>query len=180
MSENDEEVSSVGAGVLGHGLGSLRHGVLGELSGKDEADSGLDIPGDDGGPLVVLSQLGSLQGNLVEDVVGERVHDTHGLGGDPGVRMDLLEHLEDEGGEGVILLLPLGLLSHLGSRAASLLLDNLRARSGNLPSGSGDILDLINRSGFSNNNLGGLGFLGSHLSRVVGMVWFSLKKQVSL
>ena len=53
-----EDISSLGgAGVLGHGLGSLGHGVLGKLSGKDEADSGLDIPGVDGGPLVVLSQL---------------------------------------------------------------------------------------------------------------------------
>ena len=42
-------------GVLGHSLGSLGHGVLGELPGQDEADSGLDVPGDDGGPLVVES-----------------------------------------------------------------------------------------------------------------------------
>ena len=37
--------SLLGAGVLGDGLGSLRDGVLGQLSGQEEPDSGLDLPG---------------------------------------------------------------------------------------------------------------------------------------
>ena len=49
--------SLLGAGVLGDGLGSLRDGVLGQLSGQEEPDSGLDLPGGDGGPLVVVGEL---------------------------------------------------------------------------------------------------------------------------
>ena len=44
----------LGAGVLGDGLGALRHGVLGQLTREEEPDSGLDLPGGDGGPLVVV------------------------------------------------------------------------------------------------------------------------------
>jgi len=49
----------LGAGVLGDGLGSLRDGVLGQFSGQEKPDRGLDLPGGDGGPLVVVSQAGS-------------------------------------------------------------------------------------------------------------------------
>ena len=31
--------------------------MLGQLSGQEEPESGLDLPGDDGGPLVVVSFL---------------------------------------------------------------------------------------------------------------------------
>ena len=37
-----------GGRVLGNSLGTFRDGVLGELSGKDESDSGLDLSGRDG------------------------------------------------------------------------------------------------------------------------------------
>ncbi|CAG5917160.1 unnamed protein product [Menidia menidia] len=84
---------SFGAGVLGDGLGALGHGVLGQLSGQQEAHGGLDLPGGDGGALVVVSQAGSLGGDALKDVVDERVHDAHGLGGDAGVGVDLLQHL---------------------------------------------------------------------------------------
>ena len=50
----------LGAGVFGDSLGSLRDGVLGQLSGEEEPHRGLDLPGGDGGPLVVVSQTGSL------------------------------------------------------------------------------------------------------------------------
>jgi len=69
--------------------------VLGELPREDEADGGLDLPGRDGGLLVVPRQLGRLPGELLEDVVDEGVHDGHGLGGDAYVRVHLLQHLED-------------------------------------------------------------------------------------
>ena len=39
----------LGAGVLGDSLGSLRDGVLGQLSGQDQTDGGLDFPAGDGG-----------------------------------------------------------------------------------------------------------------------------------
>ena len=35
--------SLLGAGVLGDGLGALRHGVLSQLSRQKEADSSLDL-----------------------------------------------------------------------------------------------------------------------------------------
>ena len=50
----------LGAGVLGDGLSALRHGVLGELTGEEEPDSGLDLAGGDGGPLVVVSETAGL------------------------------------------------------------------------------------------------------------------------
>ena len=69
--------------------------MLGELTGEDEADGGLDLPGRDGGLLVVPRQLGRLRRQLLEDVVDEGVHDGHGLGRDADVRVHLLQHLED-------------------------------------------------------------------------------------
>ena len=83
---------SLGAGVLGDGLGALRHGVLGKLTGKDEANGGLDLAGRHGGLLVVAAQTASLTGGLLKDVVDERVHDGHSAAGDAGVGVHLLEH----------------------------------------------------------------------------------------
>lgn len=82
-------------GVLGHGLGSLTDGVLGELTGQEEPDSGLDLPRSDGASLVVVSKTAGLGGDALEDVVHERVHDGHGLGGDTGVGVHLFQHLVD-------------------------------------------------------------------------------------
>ena len=97
----------LGAGILGDGLGALGDSVLGELTGEEEPDSGLDLAGGDGGPLVVVSQTAGLGGDPLEQVVDERVHDGHGLGGDSGVGVDLLQHLVDVDSVG---LLPLSLL----------------------------------------------------------------------
>ena len=87
--------SDLGRGELGDGLGTLRDGVLGQLSGQNQTNGGLDLPGGDGGLLVVQRQTRRLGGDLVEHVVDERVHDGHGLGGDTSVGVDLLEHLVD-------------------------------------------------------------------------------------
>ena len=86
------------AGVLGDGLGSLAHGVLGQLTGQKETDGGLDLPAGDGGPPVVVGQTGGLGGDALEDVVDEGVHDGHGLAGDAGVGVHLLQHLVDVDG----------------------------------------------------------------------------------
>ena len=43
-------------GELGDGLGALGDGVLGELSGEDEADGGLDLPGGEGGLAILLDK----------------------------------------------------------------------------------------------------------------------------
>ena len=108
----------LGAGVLGDSLGALRDGMLGELSGEEEPDGGLDLPGGDGGPLVVVGEPGGLSGDALEDVVDKRVHDGHGLGGDAGVGVHLLEDLVDVDGIG-LLPPPLGLLV-LGGRLLGL------------------------------------------------------------
>ena len=112
VGKSDGQFSLLGAGVLGDGLGSLRDGVLGQLSGKEESYRGLDLPGCDGGPLVVVSQLGSLSSDTGEDIVDKGVHDAHGLGGDTSVGVDLLEDLVDVDGIGLFpLCLPLLLIS---------------------------------------------------------------------
>ena len=94
-SRADRQADDLEGGELGDSLGSFRDCVLGELSGEDEPDSSLDLPGGDGGLLVVEGKTSCLSGHLVEDVVDEGVHDSHGLGADSSVGVDLLEHLID-------------------------------------------------------------------------------------
>ena len=83
------------ARVLGHGLGALAHGVLGQLTGEKETDGRLDLAAGDGRPLVVVGKTGGLGGDTLEDVVHEGVHDGHGLGADTSVGVDLLQDLVD-------------------------------------------------------------------------------------
>ena len=98
--------SLFGGGVLGDGLGALRDGVLGELSGKEESNGGLDLAARDGGALVVVGETGRLSRDPLEDVVHEGVHDGHGFGGDSSVGVDLLQDFVDVDGEGFLPLLP--------------------------------------------------------------------------
>ena len=93
-------VCLLGAGVLGHSLGSLRHGVLGQFTGQEETDGGLDLSAGDGGPSVVVSQAAGLSCDTLEDVIHEGIHDGHGLGAHTGVRVDLLQDLVDVDGVG--------------------------------------------------------------------------------
>ena len=58
----------LGLGVLGDGLGALRHGVLGQLTRKQQPDGGLDFPGGDGAAPVVVGQSGGLGGDALKDV----------------------------------------------------------------------------------------------------------------
>ena len=109
-------VKHLSGGELGDGLGALTDGVLGELSGEHEPDGGLDLPGGEGGLLVVLGELAGLSGDALEDVVDEGVHDGHSLLGDSSVGVDLLEHLVDVGAVGLgPLLLLLGGAALLGA-----------------------------------------------------------------
>jgi hypothetical protein len=85
----------LGRGELGHGLGSLGDGVLGELAWEHQTDGGLDLPGGQGWLLVHAGELGGLGGDLLELISDERVQDGHGLGGNSSVWVDLLEDLED-------------------------------------------------------------------------------------
>ena len=82
-------------GELGHGLGALGDGVLGELTGEDEAHGSLDLAGGHGGLLVVAGELGRLGGDLLEDVVDEGVQDGHTFLGDTSVRVNLFQYLVD-------------------------------------------------------------------------------------
>ncbi len=86
--------------------------MLSQLSGEEEPHRGLDLPRGDGGPLVIVSQTGSLSGDPGEDVVDKGVHDAHGLGGDTGVGVHLLQDLVDVDGVGLLpLSFPLLLVS---------------------------------------------------------------------
>ena len=89
------EAALLGTGVLGDSLGSLAHGVLGELSGQQKSDGGLDFSARYRRTTVVVSQTRRLGSDSLEDVVHERVHDRHGLAADAGVRVNLLQHLVD-------------------------------------------------------------------------------------
>ena len=60
-----------------------------------------------------MSQLGGLGSDPLEQIVDERVHDAHGLGGDTGVRVDLLQDLIDVDSIGLLPLLLLLLLVSL-------------------------------------------------------------------
>ena len=93
--QRTQSVHLLGGGVLGDGLGALRDSVLGQFTRQEEADSGLDLPGGDGGALVVVCKARGFSCNALEDVIHERIHDGHSLGGDTSVRVDLLEHLVD-------------------------------------------------------------------------------------
>ena len=48
---------------------------------------------------VVSHKAGALSGDLLEDVVDERVHDAHGSLGDTGLWVDLLQDSVDVDGE---------------------------------------------------------------------------------
>ena len=120
----DDVDQLLGAGVLGDSLGALRDGVLGELTREEEPDSSLDLARGDGGPLVVMGESAGLSGDPLEQIVDERVHDAHGLGGDTSVRVDLLQHLVDVDGVGLLpsqlLLLLVSLVDGLGGLAGLL------------------------------------------------------------
>ena len=71
-----------------------------------------------------MGKTAGLSGDALEQVVDEGVHDAHGLGGDTGVGVHLLEDLVDVDGIGFLpFLVPLLLVSlgdGLGSLASSL------------------------------------------------------------
>lgn len=94
----------LGAGVLGDGFGAFTDGVLGELTGQQQAHGGLDLATRDRRSLVVVSKAGSLGGDALENVVDEAVHDAHRLGRDTGVGVDLLQHFVNV--DGIALLPP--------------------------------------------------------------------------
>jgi len=69
--------------------------VLGQFTRQDQSHGRLDFSARHGRFLVVSRQFRGFRRDLFEDVVDEGVHDAHRLGGDAGVRMDLLQNLVD-------------------------------------------------------------------------------------
>lgn len=135
----------LGRGELGDRLGTFGDGVLGKLTGEDEADSSLDLSRRDGRLLVVGSELGGLSGDALEDVLNERVKDGHGLVGDTSVGVNLLENTVDVGGVGLLadlggLLLVTGLGGSLGGLLGSLGGSLTSGRGGGLTGGGGGLL----------------------------------------
>ena len=126
--------------------------MLCQLSGQEEPDGGLDLPGGDGGPLVVVGQAGGLGGDLAEYISNQRVHDGHGLGGDLGVGVHLLQHLVDVNGVSLLPLLvspPLDLAGLLGDLTGLLgylggLVCSRYAGESVMPGGHDGWLDLCN------------------------------------
>ena len=78
-----------------HGLSALGDGMLRQLTGQNQANSGLDVPTAQSLAFLHPAELGRLIGDLVEGIRHEVVHDGDSLLRDARVRMNLLEHLED-------------------------------------------------------------------------------------
>ena len=123
-------------GVLGDGLGALGDGVLGELTGEEQANSGLDLSGRQSVLLVVADELGGLKSDLLKDVVDERVHDLHRPLGDANLGVDLLQHAVDVDREG----LSSAAVSSLCSLGSSTLLGDSVLSGGGALSGASSLL----------------------------------------
>jgi hypothetical protein len=122
--------------------------VLSELTGEEEADGGLDLSGGQSVLLVVADELGRLKGDLLEDVIDERVHNVHRSLGDADLGVDLLQHTVDVDGEG----LNSAAVSRLGSLGSSTCFLGGLLSSGGALSGAGG------------------SFLGSHFEKLVSLL----------
>ena len=69
--------------------------MLGELSGKEESHSSLDLSGGKSGLLAVARQTRGLKGEALEDIVDEGVQDGHTSLTDTSTGVNLLQHLVD-------------------------------------------------------------------------------------
>ena len=90
---------------LGHSLGALGDGVLGELAGEDEADGRLDLAATECLRLREAADVGGLVADALEEVRDEVAHDSHALGRNARVRVHLLKDLVDVGGVRLLRLL---------------------------------------------------------------------------
>ena len=69
--------------------------MLSQFTRKNKSHRSLDLARCDGRLLVVTSKSRRFLRKLFEDVIDEAVHDAHGLAGDPDIRVNLLQNLED-------------------------------------------------------------------------------------
>ena len=104
-------------GVFGDGLGTLRDGVLSELTWEEELDGRLDRSSRHGSSSGNSDESGGFGAESVEGIVHERVHDIHGSSGDSNIWVDLFEDFVDVDGKRF---LPLGSLLLLVSRRSGL------------------------------------------------------------
>ena len=88
-------LSNLSRSELGDGLSTFRDSVLGEFTGQEELDGSLNFTRGQGSSLVISDELRGFQSDSFEDIVDEGVHDVHGLLGDTGIGMDLLQNLVD-------------------------------------------------------------------------------------
>ena len=84
--------------------------MLRKLTRQQQTDSGLNLSRSDGDALVVLYKTRRFGRDALEDVVDKGIHYGHGLEGDTGVGMHLLQHLVDVDGKGLLALAVLLLL----------------------------------------------------------------------
>ena len=75
--------------------------MFGEFTGEQQFDGGLDLSGAEGSLFVISHQFAGFQGESVEGVTNEGVHDVHGSLADTDIRVDLSQHLVDVEGEGL-------------------------------------------------------------------------------
>ena len=93
--------------------------MVGKVSWKDELDGSLDVGGGKSDLLLVSGELGGLNSDSLEDIVDERVHDSHTLLGDSDVTVDVLENSVDVDRVRIELLLVGSLDGSLFSRCSS-------------------------------------------------------------
>ena len=91
-------VSLLGAGVFGDGLCTFADSVFSQFTGEEQSNGGLDFPGGDGGPLIVVSKAGSFSSDTFENVIDKAVHDGHSFAGDTSIGVNLFQHLVDVDG----------------------------------------------------------------------------------
>ena len=60
--------------------------LMPSLTGQEQTDGGLDLPGGDGATPVVVGKTASLVRGALKDVVHGGVHDRHVCGGNTGAR----------------------------------------------------------------------------------------------
>ena len=101
MVKSLSKYNHLGVAELGDGLGAFSDGVLAELTGQGQADSGLHLAGAEGGLLVHAAKGGSLVAHTLEHVIDKGVHDVHGALGDGELGVHLLQHTVDVDGVGL-------------------------------------------------------------------------------
>ena len=76
--------------------------MLGELTGKDQSDGGLDLSGTENSLAVVTNKASSFRSDLLEGVVDHRVQNRDGSLADSNLWVNLLEDSHNVCGVGLV------------------------------------------------------------------------------